>query len=420
MKKLTAILFGAALAGTHQAHALINDGKFDSASELFISVYDEASQKSYYKDLGVTMAQVLQNQACVNLNLAQDSNYAAFAGKKGLVYNVAGVNPLLKDSSNVASWGYVATSSQGQGIFNTEFNNIDDAKQKIQSYIGAINVDPFENKPGQAEENRSGVFGPNDLGYHGKGSWGPTMGQGIGGNTEGKPGQEVEFYFVTNNFTQGKATKLGTWTLTEAGQLSYAAPGLDCNKPPVADAGPDQVVALNTPVTLDGGKSSDADGNALAFAWTKVSGPDANLAGADTAKATFTPVQAGSYVFKLAVSDGKASAEDQVTITAKEQVPTGPYIALNAPANWKVGQKQAITWATSGDITAKRPVNIRYAKNGTKFKLIKSLVNKKGKFAWKPAKKHVSTNGVLRVCVTPTKKAAEVCDSLNVVVAPKK
>ena len=46
------------------------------------------------------------------------------------------------------------------------------------------------------------------------------------------------------------------------------------NKPPIAIAGPDQVVTLPTDsVSLDGSSSSDPDGRISEWLWTKISGP---------------------------------------------------------------------------------------------------------------------------------------------------
>jgi hypothetical protein len=46
------------------------------------------------------------------------------------------------------------------------------------------------------------------------------------------------------------------------------------NKPPIAVAGPDQVVTLPTDsVSLDGSSSSDPDGRISEWLWTKISGP---------------------------------------------------------------------------------------------------------------------------------------------------
>jgi hypothetical protein len=46
------------------------------------------------------------------------------------------------------------------------------------------------------------------------------------------------------------------------------------NKPPIAKAGPDQVITLPTDsVLLDGNSSSDPDGKISEWLWTKISGP---------------------------------------------------------------------------------------------------------------------------------------------------
>ena len=48
----------------------------------------------------------------------------------------------------------------------------------------------------------------------------------------------------------------------------------DDNKPPIAIAGPDQVISLPTDsVLLDGKNSSDPDGTINEWLWTKISGP---------------------------------------------------------------------------------------------------------------------------------------------------
>ena len=50
--------------------------------------------------------------------------------------------------------------------------------------------------------------------------------------------------------------------------------GCKGNKPPIAIAGPDQVITLPTDsVLLDGRSSSDPDGTISVWLWTKISGP---------------------------------------------------------------------------------------------------------------------------------------------------
>jgi hypothetical protein len=88
------------------------------------------------------------------------------------------------------------------------------------------------------------------------------------------------------------------------------------NQPPVANAGPDQNVGVNTLVTLNGGGSSDPDGgpSPLTYSWAQLSGPSVTLGSPTSVATTFTPTLAGTYVFRLTVSDGAANDTDDVTV----------------------------------------------------------------------------------------------------------
>lgn len=81
--------------------------------------------------------------------------------------------------------------------------------------------------------------------------------------------------------------------------------------PPTADAGADKVVAVNTPVTLNG-TGSDPNGGPVTYSWDPGDGSGA-LAG-KTVEHTYT--QAGQYTATLTVTDqGGLTATDTVEIT---------------------------------------------------------------------------------------------------------
>lgn len=83
------------------------------------------------------------------------------------------------------------------------------------------------------------------------------------------------------------------------------------NVPPVANAGPEQTVAVAALVTLDGRGSTDANGDTLSYQWTLTTKPNlstATLTAPTTARPTFTPDLAGFYVATLTVSDGKGGS----------------------------------------------------------------------------------------------------------------
>jgi hypothetical protein len=92
------------------------------------------------------------------------------------------------------------------------------------------------------------------------------------------------------------------------------------NVAPTANAGMAQNVLTGANVTLDGSGSSDANGDALSYAWTltsKPAGSNAALAAATSAKPSFKADVDGSYVASLIVSDGKVgSAPVTVAVTA--------------------------------------------------------------------------------------------------------
>jgi hypothetical protein len=92
------------------------------------------------------------------------------------------------------------------------------------------------------------------------------------------------------------------------------------NQPPSASAGPDLLLTEPTGEAILNGSVIDdgrpAPPGKLAVAWLKVSGPgDVTFvpANAPATRARFS--RAGTYLLRLAVSDGQASAQDDVTVT---------------------------------------------------------------------------------------------------------
>ncbi|XP_041868302.1 dyslexia-associated protein KIAA0319-like protein [Melanotaenia boesemani] len=98
------------------------------------------------------------------------------------------------------------------------------------------------------------------------------------------------------------------------------------NKPPVADAGPDKELTLPVDrTTLNASKSSD-DQKISTYHWTKTSGPDGvKIENADSAVATVTGLEVGTYMFTLMVTDErKLENSDTVTVIVREEKDQSP------------------------------------------------------------------------------------------------
>jgi hypothetical protein len=102
--------------------------------------------------------------------------------------------------------------------------------------------------------------------------------------------------------------------------IAVAVPSPPDHGIPSADAGPDQTVAPETVVDLDGRASADPDADALRFAWEQTAGPFVIVRDTDTARPYFLApfVEAPEVLeFSLVVEDarGATSFPDVVRIT---------------------------------------------------------------------------------------------------------
>lgn len=138
------------------------------------------------------------------------------------------------------------------------------------------------------------------------------------------------------------------------------------NVRPVAVPGSAQNATIGSTVRLDGSGSSDANGDALAYAWSLVSRPAgsaAALTGAQTASPEFIADVAGDYVLRLLVNDGALDSEPQtllVRATAANAVPVadagaaqtvgeGSTVTLDARASSDAdGQTLSYAWSLTG------------------------------------------------------------------------
>ncbi len=103
------------------------------------------------------------------------------------------------------------------------------------------------------------------------------------------------------------------------------------NSAPVADAGIDQIVLVGDIVDLDGGDSSDVDGDPLSFDWSFTSTPagsTAEISDPTMIDPTFLADQPGLFVVQLIVNDGEFDSDPDTARITVEVVPNEPPIAV--------------------------------------------------------------------------------------------
>lgn len=91
------------------------------------------------------------------------------------------------------------------------------------------------------------------------------------------------------------------------------------NVAPVANAGRDTTLTLPANSVTLNGSGTDADGTISSYKWAKISGPAQYvISNSKAAKTTVTGLTAGTYIFRLTVTDNSGdSAADDVTIVVK-------------------------------------------------------------------------------------------------------
>lgn len=113
------------------------------------------------------------------------------------------------------------------------------------------------------------------------------------------------------------------------------------NTPPVANAGADRTITLPTSSVALAGSGTDANGSIARYAWTKTSGPASfAFSNAAIANPTVSSLTAGTYVFRLTVTDNQgATAFDEVQVVVNA--------AANTPPVANAGTDKTITLPTS-------------------------------------------------------------------------
>jgi hypothetical protein len=116
--------------------------------------------------------------------------------------------------------------------------------------------------------------------------------------------------------------------------------------PPVANAGPDQILECagsgGTPATLNGSASTDPDGTALSYMWTDEVG---NVVG--TAAIAQVSVTLGTHAFTLTVTNAEGLASTATThVTVRDTMPPALSVSLSPSNLWPANHKLVQITAT--------------------------------------------------------------------------
>jgi RHS repeat-associated protein len=123
------------------------------------------------------------------------------------------------------------------------------------------------------------------------------------------------------------------------------------NHPPIAHAGENRSVTINTEVSLSAVASSDEDGDSLTYRWQlleKPTGSTATLSNANTLQPQFTVDLKGSYRIELIVNDGQIDSQPAYVTISTEN--SKPIANAGADQTVKVQQTALLDGSTSTDV----------------------------------------------------------------------
>ncbi|MGE3473298.1 MAG: PKD domain-containing protein, partial [Vicinamibacterales bacterium] len=123
------------------------------------------------------------------------------------------------------------------------------------------------------------------------------------------------------------------------------------NSAPHAEAGPDQTARVGDAVRLSGLGSTDADGDALDYAWAIQAAPPGSRAGLSARRGletAFVPDRGGRYVVRLVVSDGVAASRPAEVVI--DTANTAPVSRPNGPPQAAVGTTVTLDGSASTDV----------------------------------------------------------------------
>lgn len=139
----------------------------------------------------------------------------------------------------------------------------------------------------------------------------------------------------------------------EAGNIGsdQSAFTVDANKAPLADAGPDQLVANGSHVTLSAVNSIEPDDVITSYTWTQVDGPPVTLLNDDTDRASFAAPASGdwSLAFELTVTDSFGESSTTNCLVNVSDTNSAPVAVAGDDASVFTGETVQLNGSASFD-----------------------------------------------------------------------
>jgi Putative Ig domain/PKD domain len=353
--------FVADKAGQYVAQLVVNDGKVNSLpANVTISTIDTAPVANAGPNQAVAAPGLVQLDGSASTDADGDpltyrwSLLTVPAGSVAVLNNPAAVRPTF--TADVAGT-YIAQLIVNDGTF-------DSVPSTVTITVGPGNTPPVAVAgPNQAVKAGATVV-LNGSGSHDVDGDPLTFSWSLVTRPAGSIATLTGATTVSASFVADKVGQYVAQLIVNDGKVNSVPSTVTISSnetPPVANAGPNQVVNVGALVQLDGSGSTDVDGDPLTYRWSLTSRPTGSAAALNNAaavKPTFTADIAGTYIAQLIVNDGFVdSAPATVTITSNQ--PLQP--TANAGPNQTVARGALVTLSGSGTDPQGLPLTFQWS-----------------------------------------------------------
>ena len=319
--------FTADVAGTYIVSLLVNDGKVNSAFAT-VSVNASTANATPIANAGVAQTVLVKSVVTLDGSGSSDANGDSLAYAWTLTSKPPGSTAML--ASSTSSKPSFAADVAGIYIASLFVNDgkVNSVVATVSVNASAANAVPIANAgvaqnvvagslvtlDGSGSSDANGDF----LTY----AWALTS-KPAGSTATLAPRTALRPGFIADSAGTYVASLIVNDGQVDSAVATVSISAAVANVAPVANAGVAQSIAVGSVVMLDGGSSSDANGDPLSYVWTltsKPTGSTAALGSATSVRPTFTVDLPGTYVVSLVVRDGVVnSSAVTVAVTAVDR-----------------------------------------------------------------------------------------------------